>query len=119
MCAEQNFVPAALVITRIISLPDKNKLCLDLGHKSIASENELHNRVYFLNAPELKFISQSEEHLVAEAPAGHIYKAGDILYGLPYHICPTIALYERALVAENNTVTTEWKTIARDRKITI
>lgn len=117
-CAEQKFVPAALVISRIISLPEK-KLCLDLGHKSIASENELHNRVYFLNAPELKFVSQSEEHLVAEAPADHFYKAGDVLYGLPYHICPTIALYERALVVENNEVTTEWKTIARDRKITV
>lgn len=117
-CAEQTFLPAALVISRIISLPG-NKLCLDLGHKSIASENELHNRIYFLNAPGLKFISQSEEHLVAEAPADHTYKEGDILYGLPYHICPTIALYERALVVENNEVTTEWKTTARDRKITV
>lgn len=116
--AEQHFVPAALVISRIISLPG-TKLCLDLGHKSIASENELSSRVYFLNAPELKFVSHSEEHLVAESPPGHSYKAGDVLYGLPYHICPTVALYERALVVENNTVTTEWKTIARDRKITV
>jgi D-serine deaminase-like pyridoxal phosphate-dependent protein len=118
-CPEQPFVSAALVISRIISLPAKNTLCLDLGHKSIASENELSKRVYFLNAPELKFIGHSEEHLVAEAPEGHSYKPGDVLYGLPYHICPTCALYERALVVENNEVTTEWKIIARDRKITV
>lgn len=118
-CPEQPFVTAALVISRIISLPDKNKLCLDLGHKSIASENELNNRVYFLNAPELKFTGHSEEHLIAEAPEGHSYKAGDVLYGLPYHICPTCALYERALLVENNVVSTEWKIIARDRKITV
>ncbi|MEO8112348.1 MAG: alanine racemase, partial [Ginsengibacter sp.] len=31
---EQHFLPAALVITRVISLPAKRKLCLDLGHKS-------------------------------------------------------------------------------------
>jgi D-serine deaminase-like pyridoxal phosphate-dependent protein len=117
-CAEQPFVPAALVISRIISLPD-TKLCLDLGHKSIAPENELHNRIYFLNAPGLKFISQSEEHLVAEAGAGTSYKTGDVLYGIPYHICPTVALYERAFVVENNTVTTDWKNIARDRKISV
>lgn len=115
---EQEFVPAALVISRIISLPT-NKLCLDLGHKSISAENELGNRVYFLNAPVLKFTGHSEEHLVAEAPAGHTYKAGDILFGLPAHICPTCALYERAYVVEDNDVTTEWKMIARDRKITI
>jgi D-serine deaminase-like pyridoxal phosphate-dependent protein len=114
---EQHFLTAALVITRIISLPGKRKLCLDLGHKSIAAENDLNNRVYFLNAPELKFISQSEEHLVVEAPTDHSYKVGDVLYGLPVHICPTVALYERALVIENNKTTTEWKIIARDRKI--
>jgi D-serine deaminase-like pyridoxal phosphate-dependent protein len=118
-CKEQNFVPAALVIARIISLPGETKLCIDLGHKSIASENQLHHRVYFLNAPELTFISHSEEHLVAEAPADHTYKRGDILYGIPYHICPTVALYGCAYVVENNTVSAEWKTIARDRKISV
>jgi len=118
-CKEQAFIPAALVISRIISLPSDTKLCLDLGHKSIAAENVLDNRVYFLNAPELKFIGQSEEHLVAEVPKGHSYKIGDVLYGLPYHICPTVALYERASVIENNKVTGEWKIIARDRKIHI
>ncbi len=116
---EQHFLPAALVITRIISFPAKRKLCLDLGHKSIAAENDLDNRVYFLNAPGLKFISQSEEHLVVETAEDHSYKIGDVLYGLPVHICPTVALYERALVIDKNKKVTEWKIIARDRKITI
>ena len=118
-CPEQPFKTAALVISRIVSMPGKNTLCLDLGHKSIASENDLHKRVYFLNAPDLQFISHSEEHLVAKAPAGHSYKVGDVLYGLPYHICPTVALYERALLVKNNEATEEWKIIARDRKISI
>jgi len=116
---EQPFLPAALVVTRVISLPDKNKICLDLGHKSIAAENELGRRVWFINAPELKFVGQSEEHLVAEAPVGHSYQIGDVLYGMPIHICPTCALYERALTVEDNNVNGEWKIIARDRKINI
>jgi D-serine deaminase-like pyridoxal phosphate-dependent protein len=110
-------LPAALVITRIISLPGKTKICTDLGHKSVASENELNNRVVFLNAPDLKPVAQSEEHLVVEANENHSYKIGDVMYALPVHICPTAALYERALVVENNEVITEWETIARDRKI--
>jgi D-serine deaminase-like pyridoxal phosphate-dependent protein len=118
-CPEQPFLTAALVISRIISLPGKNKLCLDLGHKSIASENELSKRVYFLNAPDVKFTGHSEEHLVVEVAEGHSYQPGDVFYGLPHHICPTCALYERALVVENHAVTTEWKIIARDRKITV
>ncbi len=115
--SEQPFQLAALVITRVVSLPDDQKVCLDLGHKSIASENDIHHRVFFLNAPELKMISHSEEHLVAEAKAGHHYKPGDVLYGAPFHVCPTAALYERAITIENNKATGEWKTIARDRSI--
>lgn len=118
-CPEQNFRTAALVISRIVSMPSKNTLCLDLGHKSISSENELSNRVVFLNAPDLTFTGHSEEHLTAEASEGHSYKTGDVLYGLPVHICPTIALYERALVVKNNELTGEWKIIARDKKINI
>jgi len=117
LCAEQHFLPAALVISRVISLPDETKLCLDLGHKSISAEKELHSRVYFLNATEIKFISQSEEHLVVETNADHSYKIGDVLYGLPIHICPTCALYERGLIVKNNEMTGEWEIIARDRKI--
>jgi len=119
LCPEQPFLPAALVITRIVSAPTPTKLCLDLGHKSVAAENEISRRVFFLNAPELKAVSQSEEHLVVDAPADHSYKRGDVLYGLPYHICPTVALYERAYTVQDRHVSGEWRVIARDRKITI
>ena len=116
---EQPFQTAALLIARIISLPDDSKICIDLGHKSVSSERPLNERVHFLNAPELKFIGHSEEHLVADAGENHPYKVGDVLYGLPFHVCPSVALYERALTIENKFVNGEWKTIARDRKITI
>lgn len=46
LCPEQAFHPAALVITRVISMPDATHLCLDLGHKSIASENVLSKGVF-------------------------------------------------------------------------
>jgi D-serine deaminase-like pyridoxal phosphate-dependent protein len=112
-------LPAALVITRIISLPGKTKICIDMGHKSIAAENDLNNRAVFLNAPDIKPVSQSEEHMVAEVSENHNYKIGDVLYVLPVHICPTTALYERSLVIENGSVITEWQIAARDRKIFI
>lgn len=117
LCPEQPFLPAAVLISRVISLPDVTKICLDLGHKSVSAENELSKRIYFLNAPELKFVSQSEEHLVIEAGSDHQYKIGDVFYGLPYHICPTVALYEKTFTVESNRMTGDWKTIARDRKI--
>ncbi len=114
---EQPFQPAALVLSRIISQPGETILCTDLGHKSIAAENSLGHRVSFLNAPELRAIAQSEEHLVVQADKGHGYQVGDVLYGLPFHICPTCALYEKALVVEHGNVTTEWPIVSRNRKI--
>jgi len=117
--AEQPFLPAALVISRVISHPGENLLCLDLGHKSVAAEKDLNSRVYFINAPELKFVGQSEEHLVAETDKQREYKVGEVLYGLPFHICPTCALYERALIVVDGKVRNEWKIIARDRKIVV
>jgi D-serine deaminase-like pyridoxal phosphate-dependent protein len=119
LCPEQKFLPAIVLVTRIISLPSSNKICTDLGHKSVAAENEITRRVFFLNAEGLKPIGQSEEHLVFEVSEGHTYKVGDILYGLPYHVCPTVALYERVITIENGKVTGEWRNVSRDRKITI
>lgn len=116
---EQAFLPAALVVARVISLPTSSRICVDLGHKSVAAEGDLVQRVTFLNAPELKAVGQSEEHLVLEAGEGHAYKVGDVLYGLPNHICPTVALYERAYTIEDGTITGEWRTIARDRTIAV
>ncbi|MFI5131531.1 MAG: D-TA family PLP-dependent enzyme, partial [Chitinophagales bacterium] len=117
LCPEQNFQTAAVLITRVISIPGQNKICLDLGHKSVAAENAIEKRIYFLNAPGLKAISQSEEHLVVETEQLTDYKVGDVLYGLPYHICPTVALYERVFTVENSKVVSEWRNLARDRKI--
>lgn len=118
LCPEQPFKPAAVLVSRVISLPDATKICLDLGHKSVAAENEIGKRIYFSAAPNLIPIGQSEEHLVMEAGENHGFKVGDVLIGVPYHVCPTIALYERAIIVENGIAKGEWKTTSRDRRIT-
>ncbi|HEX6431544.1 MAG TPA: D-TA family PLP-dependent enzyme, partial [Niastella sp.] len=113
-CPEQPFHIAAMVVTRVISLPDPTHICVDLGHKSVAAENEIGKRVFFPGAPDLKPVSQSEEHLVLYAGENHSYQPGDVLYGMPYHVCPTIALYERAYLVERGKLSGEWKIVARD-----
>jgi len=117
--SEQLFVFAAILVTRIISKPDAETICIDLGHKAVASENPLNNRVYFLNAPELQPSGHSEEHLILKAEKGNTYKVGDVLYGVPFHICPTVALHETLAIVENHKVIGNWNVIARKRKITI
>ncbi len=115
---DEPFDYAALVITRIVSIIDGNTVCADLGHKSVAAENPL-PRVHFLNAPDATPIAHSEEHLVMTLPDTTKYKVGDVLYGVPVHICPTVALYDYAVIVENNEVVDHWQVIARARKISI
>jgi D-serine deaminase-like pyridoxal phosphate-dependent protein len=116
---EQHYVPAALVITRIISKPSANVICVDLGHKSIASENSLAERVFFLNARNLQPIGHSEEHMVFSADDGSKFKVGDVLYGVPYHVCPTVALHDQTAIVEDNRLVKYWQTLSRNRRITV
>lgn len=116
---EQPFEPAALVVGRVISLPTPTTLCIDIGHKSVAAEGELAQRLTFLNALNLRAIGQSEEHLTVDAGDNHTYRVGDVLYGLPHHICPTVALFDRARTIEQGHLSSTWKTTARDRFLTV
>ena len=119
LCPEQEFVPAAILLTRVVSLPGEGKICTDLGHKSVAAENEISKRVFFPEFESLIAISQSEEHLVLQNKSENKFASGDILYTIPWHICPTVALYDCIKIIENSQCIGEWKNIARDRKITI
>jgi D-serine deaminase-like pyridoxal phosphate-dependent protein len=117
LCPEQLFLPAAILVTRVISLPTHTRVCTDLGHKSVAAENEIGKRVSFLNASGLFAVGQSEEHLVLETAAGHSFQPGQVLYALPYHICPTVALYEKVYIAAQHHIADSWRNAARDRQI--
>jgi D-threonine aldolase len=111
-----DFLHAALVLTRVVSKPGQARLCLDLGHKAIASENPP-PRVYFLNAPPSQPVMHSEEHLVLEAELFRDWTTGDCLFGVPWHVCPTVALYSEAIVIQRGRAVARWRTEARDRRL--
>lgn len=113
---DQHFDFAALVIARVISIVDKQTICIDLGYKAVASENPL-PRVHFLNAADAEPIAQSEEHLVLRVPDSSKYPIGAVFYGTPVHICPTVALYDTAYITENKKIVDQWEVIARKRQI--
>lgn len=118
ICSEQPFLPASVLVTRIISRPAENRICTDMGHKSIAAENEIGSRAYFLNATDLKLVGQSEEHGVVETTGtAEGFEPGMVLYVLPYHICPTVNLHDHLVAIENHHITGKWKVVARDREI--
>jgi D-threonine aldolase len=114
---DQDFLFAALLVTRVISKVGSRALCLDLGYKSVSSENPLPKRVRFLNAPDAEPLGHSEEHLVINVGDNARHSIGDVFYGVPYHVCPTCALHDKAHVVEDNRVTGSWDIIARARRI--
>ncbi|WP_375444724.1 D-TA family PLP-dependent enzyme [uncultured Fibrella sp.] len=109
---------AAVLITRVISVIDESTLTLDLGHKSVAAENP-QPRVLFFEHPDVQLIGQSEEHLVVNVPNARQHLPGEVWYGVPKHICPTVALYESVKVVTDGLVTDTWPVTARARQLTI
>ena len=109
-----DFLVAAVVLTRVISRPGPGRLCLDLGHKAIASEMPP-PRVRFPELPDAQPAMHSEEHLVIETRVGADLPVGAVVYGIPWHICPTVALHSEVVVVEDGRATQRWE-VARDRR---
>ena len=116
---EQVFEYACIVVTRVISKPTQGIVTIDLGHKSVASENPIQNRVKFLNISDYELLSQSEEHGILRVKHWDNFKVGDVLYGVPYHICPTINLHDEVSVIRNQRKMDTWEISARKRQIEI
>ncbi len=112
------FVPAAAVLTRVVSRPRLGRVCLDVGHKAVAADSPAGSRLRLLGVPDAKFLTHSEEHLVVETELAAALPIGTPLLALPAHICPTCALYQSATVADAaGAVVAEWRIESRDRVI--
>ncbi|WP_234571089.1 D-TA family PLP-dependent enzyme [Rhodohalobacter sp. 614A] len=110
-----DFDIAAVLFTRIVSKPDDNLLCIDLGYKAVASEMKNHPPVFFPQIPGSKIAGHSEEHLTLKTGQTDQWNVGDILYGFPWHICPTVALHEKAGIVQDGSVTDFWEIESRNR----
>ncbi|MEM8860955.1 MAG: D-TA family PLP-dependent enzyme [Chloroflexota bacterium] len=118
ICSELEFQFAAVVLTRILSKPGGKRICLDVGSKGVSPDNPVENRIRFLNLEtQPKFLGQSEEHLVIEVENPDDYAVGDVWYGVPYHVCPTVNLYQEALIVEDSEIKDQWEVVARNRRI--
>jgi D-serine deaminase-like pyridoxal phosphate-dependent protein len=116
-----DFLVAAVLVGRVVSKPSTGSVslvCLDLGTKAVASEMP-QPRITLLNVGDYRIVGHNEEHLVIEPSDATPYHPGDVVYGVPIHICPTVARYEAASVIEGGRCTGEWQIAARNRSITI
>ncbi|MFO0807769.1 MAG: D-TA family PLP-dependent enzyme [Gemmataceae bacterium] len=109
------FEPAAVLLTRVISRPTPTRVTLDLGTKAVASDPPAGQRVHLLDFPPFEAVAHNEEHFVVETVGAASYKPGDVVYALPAHICPTVALYPRLQTVEGGRITGAWAVASRDR----
>jgi D-serine deaminase-like pyridoxal phosphate-dependent protein len=75
--------------------------------------------VKFLNLPDAPAVMQSEEHLVVETARASEFAVGDVLYGIPRHICPTVALHSFVTTVRAGQTVERWKVTARERQLTV
>ena len=113
-----DFLNAVVLLTRVVSHPAPGRLCIDLGHKAVASEMP-HPRVRIFGLEDAAFPMHSEEHLVVETPRAADFPVGTVLYALPRHVCPTVALHEHAVAVRDGRAAERWHVAARTRRITI
>ncbi len=113
------FIPAALLLTRVVSRPTANRITLDLGTKAVASDPPAGQRCVLLNVPDYVPVIHNEEHFVVETPHADQFMPGDEVFAMPAHICPTCALHKQAYVVQGGAVRGSWEIVARDRVLTI
>jgi D-serine deaminase-like pyridoxal phosphate-dependent protein len=134
--ADLNFLVAAVLVGRVVSMPWRRttgfgtcspgdagsesvaRVCLDLGTKALASEMP-QPRISLLNIGSYRIVGHNEEHLIIEPPDADRFHPGDVVYGIPIHICPTVARYEAASVVEHGRCTGEWTIAARNRRLSV
>jgi D-serine deaminase-like pyridoxal phosphate-dependent protein len=116
--SDLDFLHAAVLLTRVVSKPSADLLCLDLGHKAVASEMP-QPRVKFFGIENYTIAGHNEEHMVIKSPGAWKFRTGDVLYGIPWHVCPTIDRYDVATVVIENKAVGQWRIEARQRKLSI
>ncbi len=109
------FIPAALLLSRVISIPSSTRFTLDLGHKAIAADPE-GARGTILNIDRTEVDTQHEEHWAINVPDTSQIHIGQEVYVCPTHICPSVALHPFYYVIDSDGYYREaWEVTARNR----
>jgi len=108
--------PAVLVLTRVVSRPQRDVVTCDAGHKAVSADAGVPTCVVVAH-PELTPLSPSEEHLPLAVTGGATGpEVGEALYLLPRHVCPTVNNFDSALLVRNGKVEAVERVTARGRE---
>ena len=112
---EYGYMPAVLVLTRVVSRPHEGIVTCDAGHKAVSADAGLPTCVV-LGHPELTPLGPSEEHLPMKSATLPGVAIGEELYLLPRHVCPTVNNFDCALRVRGGQIEGVEKVSARGRE---
>ena len=114
--SEYGYLPAVLVLTRVVSQPRAGIVTCDAGHKAVSADAGVPTCVV-VGRSELTPLSPSEEHLPMELrEEATVPYVGEALHLLPRHVCPTVNNFDCALLVRNNQVKSVERVSARGRE---
>jgi D-serine deaminase-like pyridoxal phosphate-dependent protein len=92
------YLPAAMVMTQVVSHPATGMITCDAGHKTVSADAGVPTCVV-IGHPEFEPLSPSEEHLPMRVmDTAKIPAIGDVLYLIPRHVCPTVNNFDYAVI---------------------
>jgi len=110
------FVPAALVLSTVVSRPLENRVTCDAGHKAVSVDAGVPT-CDVMGWPGLMGLKPSEEHLPIEVRSGETPSRGELLYLLPAHVCPTVNNFDKAVLVRRGMVEGVVPVTARGREV--
>ena len=112
---DAGLVPAAGVISRVISAPLTGSVTCDAGHKAVSSDDGIPTCA-IVGRPDLIPQRPSEEHLVVECMTTRRPPIGDVLLLVPRHVCTTVNNFNQALLVDRDRVVALETVSARGRE---
>ena len=112
---EYGFVPAALVLSTVVSHPLPSRVTCDAGHKAVSADAGVPT-CEALGWPGLVGLKPSEEHLPLDVVSGEMPARGEMLYLIPSHVCPTVNNFDRAFIIRDGKVESIEAVTARGRE---
>ena len=110
------FVPAALVLSMVVSRPQNSRVTCDAGHKAVSADAGVPT-CDVMGRPGLMGLKPSEEHLPLEVRSGRTPSRGELLYLLPAHVCPTVNNFDQAVLVRGGKVEAVVPVTARGHEV--
>ncbi|MEC0240686.1 alanine racemase [Paenibacillus dokdonensis] len=108
-CSKEDW--AARVRVTVVSVPAEDRLVVDGGSKTFATDvqpgqHPLHLKGFgeIIGHPDAVFEKMNEEHGMIRTSGPHGLHVGDILEIIPNHICPTINLHNEVYVTQEGVI---------------